>query len=231
MHTSREDREAIKQAFQSGATRIVVNVGVLTTGVDWDVRCLILARPTKSEILYVQIIGRALRTAPGKDHALILDHSDTTLRLGLPTDIHHEHLDDGKPLAKSAGVKVAPKPHECGKCHFLMAATTTTCPSCGWVSRRQSDVVTINGRLREMRPRLEAGPMMKTRWHAELIGYARERGKSEKWVLAMYRSKFDEWPSRYPPAPAHPGAEVINYVRSRNIAYAKRMRKEQRQRA
>jgi DNA repair protein RadD len=63
-------------------------------------RCLILARPTKSEMLFVQIIGRALRTAPGKDHALILDHSDTTQRLGFVTDIHHDRLDDGSKEAK-----------------------------------------------------------------------------------------------------------------------------------
>jgi superfamily II DNA or RNA helicase len=56
---------------------------------------VILARPTKSEILYTQIIGRGLRTAHGKDHCLILDHSDTTLRLGFVTDIHHTTLDDG----------------------------------------------------------------------------------------------------------------------------------------
>ena len=69
----------------------------MTTGVDLDVRCIILARPTKSEILYTQIVGRGLRTAEGKQDCLILDHSDTTLRLGFVTDIHHEHLDDGRP--------------------------------------------------------------------------------------------------------------------------------------
>jgi superfamily II DNA or RNA helicase len=33
-------------------------------GVDWDVRCIILARPTKSEMKFVQIIGRGLRRTP-----------------------------------------------------------------------------------------------------------------------------------------------------------------------
>jgi hypothetical protein len=44
-----------------------------TTGVDWDVRCIILARPTKSEILYTQIIGRGLRTAVGKEDCVARD--------------------------------------------------------------------------------------------------------------------------------------------------------------
>ena len=66
--TSREDREEIFDRFRSGETLIICNVGVLTTGIDLDVRCIILARPTKSRILFVQTIGRGLRTAEGKDH-------------------------------------------------------------------------------------------------------------------------------------------------------------------
>ena len=62
--TDRDERKVVADAFAAGRVKVVVNVGVLTTGVDWDVRCIILARPTKSEMLFVQIIGRALRTAP-----------------------------------------------------------------------------------------------------------------------------------------------------------------------
>ena len=86
---------AIGRRLREGQIKVVCNVYCLTTGVDWDVRCIILARPTKSEILYTQIIGRGLRTAEGKTDCLVLDHSDTTLRLGFVTDIHHETLDDG----------------------------------------------------------------------------------------------------------------------------------------
>ena len=90
------ERIQVRTKFASGEFQIVVNVGVLTMGVDWDVRCIILARPTKSEMLFVQIIGRGLRPAEDKDYCLILDHSDTTSRLGFVTDIHHDELDDGE---------------------------------------------------------------------------------------------------------------------------------------
>jgi DNA repair protein RadD len=80
--TPANERKEIRNKFASGELQVVCNVGVLTMGIDWDVRCIILARPTKSEILFVQIIGRGLRPAEGKDHCLILDHSDTHLRLG-----------------------------------------------------------------------------------------------------------------------------------------------------
>lgn len=69
-HTEMAERKLIADRFQRGETKIVCNVGTLTTGIDWDVRCVILARPTKSEILYTQIIGRGLRTAEGKDHCI-----------------------------------------------------------------------------------------------------------------------------------------------------------------
>ena len=64
--TPKMEREQIRKNFERGEYDVVCNVGVLTTGVDWDVRCIVLARPTKSEMLYVQMIGRGLRTAPGK---------------------------------------------------------------------------------------------------------------------------------------------------------------------
>lgn len=104
-NTSTEEREVIRKDFHSGVIKIVCNVGCLVAGVDWDVRTLILAAPTKSEIKYVQMVGRSLRTAEGKDYALILDHSDTTHRLGFVTDILHDELNDGsrkQPLKREA---------------------------------------------------------------------------------------------------------------------------------
>ncbi len=94
--TSREDREAVFERFRSGETRIIVNVAVLTAGVDFpNASCIIDARPTKSRMRFVQSLGRGLRTAPGKTDCLILDHAGNHLRLGMVTDIHQDCLDDG----------------------------------------------------------------------------------------------------------------------------------------
>ncbi|EES7331093.1 DEAD/DEAH box helicase, partial [Escherichia coli] len=82
--TPHDERQDIIRRFEEGATKIIVNVGVLVAGFDSDVRCLIYARPTKSEIRWLQCIGRALRTASGKKRALIFDHSGTVHRLGFP---------------------------------------------------------------------------------------------------------------------------------------------------
>jgi superfamily II DNA or RNA helicase len=117
------ERIEVRRKFASGDYAVVCNVGVLTMGVDWDVRCIILARPTKSEMLFVQIIGRGLRPAADKDHCLILDHSDTTSRLGFVTDIHHDELDDGDRRISSARDRVK-LPKECPMCACLRPPTT-----------------------------------------------------------------------------------------------------------
>ncbi|WP_422824136.1 DEAD/DEAH box helicase, partial [Xenorhabdus entomophaga] len=72
-----EDRQIIIHRFEQGATKVIVNVGTLIAGFDSDVRCIIYARPTKSEIRWTQCLGRGLRTAPGKEACLIFDHSGT----------------------------------------------------------------------------------------------------------------------------------------------------------
>jgi type I site-specific restriction endonuclease len=74
---SKEDRENIIDSFTSGKIPVLVNVAVLTTGFDHpETDCIMLCRPTKSRILYEQIIGRGLRTAEGKDDCLIIDIND-----------------------------------------------------------------------------------------------------------------------------------------------------------
>ena len=74
-----QERESIIQRFKNGEYKVLVNVGILTTGFDMNaLDLIILARCTKSRILYEQIIGRALRTCENKKDALIIDIVDVT---------------------------------------------------------------------------------------------------------------------------------------------------------
>ena len=74
-----EERTKILQDFADNKLSILVNVNVLTEGFDQpDVDCVVLARPTKSQRLYTQMVGRALRLHPGKNEALILDLTGAT---------------------------------------------------------------------------------------------------------------------------------------------------------
>lgn len=63
--------------FAMPGEKVIVNVGVLGEGVDIpDADCVIMARPTKSPVLFAQQIGRGTRIAPGKSDLLVLDVTD-----------------------------------------------------------------------------------------------------------------------------------------------------------
>lgn len=224
--TEREERDAIRRAFHTGGVKIVVNVGVLTTGVDWDVRCLILARPTRSEMLFVQIVGRALRTAPGKADALILDHSSTTQTLGFPTDIHHDLLDDGSPRRSSsrAQEKPTPLPKKCPKCTYLKPAGVHVCPSCGFAPERQSTIEAGQGELVQLRAPKKPKTVTrqeKQKFWSGLLWYCEDRGYSRGWASHKYREKFGVWPKEMHDISAPPDAVCRGFVTAGQIAYAK----------
>ena len=232
--TPSDERRDIKRKFHNGEYPIVSNIQTLTTGVDWDVRCLILARPTRSEMLYVQIIGRALRTAQGKEDALILDHSDTTQKLGFVTEIHHEHLDNGKPVSKSAVEKKVPLPKECKQCAYLKPPKTPICPNCGFESKITSAIMEDDGELFELKP----GKMNKSKprrtedwteqerkvFFAELKAYALMHEYKPGWAAVKFKDKFKVWPPKHfdGVAPATVlSPTVALWIRSRNIAWHK----------
>lgn len=243
--TDASDRRALARGFKDGSIPVVCNVGVLTTGVDWDVRCIVLARPTKSEILYVQILGRGLRTAKGKQDLLILDHSDTTLRLGFVTDVHHERLSTGK-----LGDAYEPKPkdalpRECKRCSFVLPPRSRSCPNCGAEAKpRQSDVVHSDGELVELSAHREMKAAKKRNdgddWitkisvMSQIKAYARDRNKSAGWVAHKYKDRYGVWPNdervRHAPVARECGMEIMSWITAMNLRYAKAMEKERKRR-
>jgi superfamily II DNA or RNA helicase len=223
-YTDAMERAAIAKRFHAGEVKVVCNVGCLTTGVDWDVRCIILARPTKSEILYVQMVGRGLRTAEGKADCLILDHSDNHTRLGFVTDIHHDALDDGEPKRAAIVDKAEALPKKCIKCSFLKPMLQ--CPCCGFIPAPQPGAVHRDGELVELVSRNEAGRVsegQRLTFYSELRSLESERGYKRGWSANQYKNKFGSFPpwawNEYPTLAAT--AATRSWVKSRMIAFAK----------
>jgi DNA repair protein RadD len=214
------ERLQVRSGFASGDFQVVVNVGVLTMGVDWDVRCIILARPTKSEMLFVQIIGRGLRPAKDKDYCLILDHSDTTSRLGFVTDIHHDELDDGE--RRHGAVRDRIKlPKECPMCACLRPPTTNRCPNCGFEAKPVNKVIMLDGELRELdrNKRSIVNPM---EVYGMLKHIAHARGYIPGWAFHRATEYFGHRPTGFDAAPpCEPSREILRWEKSRRIAYAK----------
>ena len=64
--TESAERFQILERFQKGELQVLCNMGILTEGTDIPgCGCVVLLRPTKSWSLYVQMVGRGLRTLPG----------------------------------------------------------------------------------------------------------------------------------------------------------------------
>lgn len=226
------ERTQIGRRLEAGDVQVVVNIGCLTTGVDWDVRCIQLCRPTKSEMLHVQIIGRGLRTAPGKADCLILDHADNHARLGFVTDIHHDKLDDGSEKgAHKPRDRKEPLPKECGKCGVLKPVRARVCPACGHEAAPPVEgVEEQDGELQEVRGVKKAKASMddKAAWYQGLLWIACERGYKEGWAANKYRSKFGVWPRAIERQPRRPADEVRRWVKAEQIRFAKRREKEAR---
>jgi hypothetical protein len=230
-NTPRLDRADIFERFRSGETRIIANVGVLTTGVDLDVRCIIDAKATKSPILFVQTIGRGLRTAKGKDHLLILDHAGNHLRLGMVTDIGQDHLDYGTERPSTghgARERREPLPKLCEECRAVVARMAKACSCCGTPTHARTEVESVDGELVELGSRCSGvkPPDIadKAAFYGELRWIARDRGYASGWVSHKYRERFGVWPndSRIKcAAAAPPGIKTKNWIVSRRIAFAK----------
>jgi len=129
--TSSAERRALIAALGTGEIQVLTNCGLISEGLDVPVvTAAILLRPTKSLALHLQQVGRALRPAPGKAKALILDHAGNTWRFG-PADVERRWSLEGR-----AGKGDSPPPlQRCPCCGAIIPAAAMSCPECGAVLR------------------------------------------------------------------------------------------------
>lgn len=164
--TPEKVREEILKRHQLGATKVVVNVGILCTGVDlpW-VSCIVMARPTKSYNLYIQQAGRGTRPAPGKSDFILLDHAGNVHRHGFITDEPEPCL-EGKKTFSGGGAR----PRTCKECFAISEGFP--CVLCGWAPARDApadrEILQVEGELTEIK-----GPSAIERYQCER--YCEER--------------------------------------------------------
>lgn len=237
--TPREERRDLMAAFRSGEYQILTSVNIAIEGLDVpDVSAVIMARPTRSERIWIQAVGRGLRTSPGKADCIVLDHAGVMLSLGPAEDYQDWTLgtaDGQQPAHRKPAQKRDPKEITCEECHAVFYAARI-CPACGHehtYERAPRDVETASGDLQELtkegRKALEATQEEKKAWWAGLQWYVAGKGWKAGAAYRMYVEKFGvgpgNWQKTVPPAP--PSAEVQGWIRHRNIAFARRRDKEQ----
>lgn len=128
--TLKTERAALIEEYKNGDIRCMVNVAVLTTGFNNPAIDLVAnMRPMRSPVLYVQTLGRGMRTAPGKENCLYLDFGGTVDELG--------PVDQIKIIKKESGNGAAPE-KQCPKCYALCYAAARQCEECGYIFEFES---------------------------------------------------------------------------------------------
>jgi DNA repair protein RadD len=239
---TREQRNRILGAYRRGVYRLVVNYGVLTTGIDEDVRIIGICRIVKSETDWVQIIGRGLRTdnprkrvkglAPKTD-VLVIDHGGNLTRddgtaLAPAEDIYHDHLDMHDPADKNLkAFDEDPKPathRKCKKCGGLIPPRKKLCPACGDESLPEYTGVHIEAEFSEFngqKTKKQGKPKKdeKQAFYSGLLSIAQERGYKPGWVANQYRANFGVWPKGLVDFPVRPTPTVRKFIHDKQLEY------------
>lgn len=243
--TSEPDREAAIGRLESGKTLILISCALLSYGIDIpSVECIVLARPTRSVVLYLQAVGRGMRAAPGKDHVLVIDHGRVVESLGMPTDDFGWTLDDRRNCNREARETAARRKGSettrcCPECQhmWLVSEDGPACSHCGWApAPRAKPIQTVDCDLVELNAaRQTARDEEIERFYREAIGDY-ERRRPDYWRQAENKARFAMWcstrekfklPEGKPPAgvwrlpPAPPSPSTAGWLKSRRIAFAK----------
>lgn len=151
-NTPDEDRQQIYADLKNGRILGCCNVGVLTEGWDYPgCSCAVLLRPTKSLVLFLQMVGRVLRADPStqKQSALLIDHAGNLVRHGWPT-IERDWPESDDKCVQPAEVKdgAAPEVRHCPEC-AAMWVKGPACPACGWkpATKRARAKCVVQGEL------------------------------------------------------------------------------------
>lgn len=158
--TNGDYRRDMLLRFERGDLWEIVAVDIISEGFDMPaIEAVSFARPSKSLAVVWQQFGRALRTAPGKTSALILDHVGNILNpaIGLPDRSRTWTLADRMGRGRGRPTDEIPL-RVCGGCFMPYERIYKACPSCGYseppTSRGSPEHV--DGDLAEMSPELLA---------------------------------------------------------------------------
>lgn len=197
--TPRDEQQRIIEAFANGHYMVLSNCELVTTGFDLSaqvgrevpVETIIMLRPTQSEALALQMLGRGLRRKPKP--AIILDHSGNLLRHGLPDMERAWSLDPKQKRKHNNEQTVSIK--QCPQCYFTHLPRPI-CPQCGYiypVEPREIEVVDgeltrIDIEAMKRQQRAEQG-RAQTLDQLEAIGRTRGYKKPRAWAHFVLKAR------------------------------------------
>lgn len=147
--TPKNEREQIMNEFRNNRIQILCNVDLISEGFNVpDCSCVILARPTKSLVLFLQQAMRCMRFQENKE-AIILDHVGNVHEFGLP-DMDREWTLNGRNKKKSNKPSKS-LAKQCTFCQAWVEPQTKICPHCKQAFEVQErEIEFVDGELQEV---------------------------------------------------------------------------------
>jgi len=189
------ERSQLIRRWKDGEFKVMINAGILTTGFDFPaIETVVLFRATVSEVLYLQMLGRASRISPdtSKTHFNILDFGRNAERLGgykLPRKWHIWHeskSSSGVPAVKECG---APGKDKNGKfgCGDYILASAKICPGCGYIypEKKEEGSIDLSLMVEDNTGQMKAVKPIHEMNYQELEQFAKYNKFKQMWVIVQ----------------------------------------------
>jgi superfamily II DNA or RNA helicase len=234
------ERTDVNKRLRRGELDGACTVDLVSEGYDLpDLACCIMLRPTASEALFLQQVGRVMRPSDGKVSCWLLDHvgnvgsiqdGEFKRKHGMPNE-EREWTLDGK--AKGKGKKKVEKVidvFQCPKC-YLAHMPEPTCPGCGHVYEiKTRQLEEVDGELHQLTPemaeaikrdkKVEVG---KAREMDDLLRIEKERGYKKGWAKHTFESRK----RKKPKAPERPPEPTLDELKAMTLEQLERVAREQ----
>jgi superfamily II DNA or RNA helicase len=194
-----QERDDAVRMLDSGELDGITSCDIVSEGFDCpNIEYVGLLRPTMSEGLYLQQMGRGLRSSPGKTHCIVVDHVGNVDRFLPPHFPREWSLEKGIIKTRENSLIEIPKIRTCPKC-FSVFEPTKICPECGHVFVfKERKIATVNGKLIELTPEIEAEMIARKQKKAEqgtaktleeLLVIEKARGYKKGWARHIFNNR------------------------------------------
>lgn len=177
--------DRFKTACKNRRRHCLISVNIVNTGMDIPhLRNIIMARPTKSLVLFLQQAGRVTRAIEGKSRGIIIDHAANCLTFGHPYDFREPHLSPAHSTRLAKGEKPQLLGRACRYCSAFVPNSASKCEHCGEVKK---EVKPVKQELNHDMVEFKGGQISKKELKKKINGY--------RWVLntKVYRG----FPKKY----------------------------------
>jgi superfamily II DNA or RNA helicase len=168
--------------FENTSDAVLCNAGILTAGYDHPpIECIIVNRATLSLPLWLQMVGRGSRLAPGKSEFILLDFGANHQKHGLWQMNRTWELEPPKTKAEQAApVKTCPR------CNAIVHASISVCNFCDYAFP-QKEKELAKGELVEVSSSSVIGKRLRNLTVDEIVSMAKSKRKYNVKISVLFR--------------------------------------------